>query len=275
MGLRSLFRKTKQDAAVFIDFEHWAYSLSNKYGLKPEVDRFYQIVADKYDVRRINFFGKFSEPVLKSSLDDIRRVTNNIIETSTAYLKKDFTDFIMLDYIYRDIDEYPDTDVYILFTGDGHFSSVANYLKEKKKKRVIVYAVAESVSRNLQDIADECYLLPIDSRELRLHYRMVLDNLYIIMGGKKKSYPTLSKTIQTVAKRNKVDPDYIADAVDGLMNMGIISQEYVMMGAKKRVKVIKVDWKKATEKGFGNYNETKKRKQSAKKTKPDAKRSGV
>ena len=63
-----------------------------------------------------------------------------VVDTAdeSTYRRKDMTDFVMLDAIYQSVNELPAIDTYILFTGDGHFQSVARYLKERKKKTVIL-----------------------------------------------------------------------------------------------------------------------------------------
>ena len=60
----------------------------------------------------------------------IRGYTNDIVETKNGggYFKKDFTDFIMLDRIYQTAYTKKDIDTYIIFTGDGHFSSAVLFL---------------------------------------------------------------------------------------------------------------------------------------------------
>ena len=92
------------------------------------------------------FFGDFSKnQSLREEMTKIRGFTNNIIETGngTNRVTKDFTDFIMLDHIYQAaMSDRDDIDVFVIFTGDGHFTSVASFLKNKCKKEVEIYAVS-------------------------------------------------------------------------------------------------------------------------------------
>ena len=81
MGLKALFSKTKKSAAVFVDFEHWCYSLNSRFNLKPQIVEWYDNLSERFDIKRIFFFGDFTEPRLKSFIDEIRRVTNNVIDT--------------------------------------------------------------------------------------------------------------------------------------------------------------------------------------------------
>ena len=130
-------RQVKPTAAMFVDFEHWCYSLDRIYGMRPKVKEQYDEIAERFDIKKIFFFGDFSNPKLQSEISGIREITDSIIDTQnpSPVIKKDFTDFIMLDYIYQEVDDNPNISTYILFTGDGHFSSVVRYLQLKKKKR--------------------------------------------------------------------------------------------------------------------------------------------
>ena len=58
----------------------------------------------------------------------------------------------MLDYIYQDVDDYPKTDTYIIFSGDGHFSSVATYLKKTIGKRDAERNVGKNCKRTFMTV---------------------------------------------------------------------------------------------------------------------------
>ena len=252
MGLKALFSKTKKSAAVFVDFEHWCYSLNSRFNLKPQIVEWYDNLSERFDIKRIFFFGDFTEPRLKSFIDEIRRVTNNVIDTQnpSTYLKKDYTDFIMLDYIYQDVDEYSKTDVYVIFSGDGHFSSVATYLKTKKKKIVLVYGVKESMSQKLRKIADECFIVPTDDQQMFEYKKMIIDNLDYLGRQPKITFPTYMNTIKIVAEKNRVHEDKITEAMKNLMDSGIITQEFVRGQIKNLIKILKVNWDLAVRNGL-------------------------
>ena len=252
MGLRPLFRRSKPTAAVFVDFEHWCYSLNSLYGLKPRIEEFYNEISEDYYVKRILFFGDFTEPRMASNIDAIRMITNNIIETQnpSPRLQKDYTDFIMLDYIYQDVDDYPHTDAYVIFSGDGHFSSVAAYLKNKKRKKVIIYGVVDATSQKLKKIADEFHLLPMEGAEKRAYYRMIMDDLDYVASQNRDVYATFKTTVQAVAEKNTVPEDKVTAALQELINIGVIRQEMVKIGFQKQIRVLRVNWDYAIEKGF-------------------------
>ena len=258
MGSRSLFHRSRPSAAVFVDFEHWCYSLSRLYGLKPNIDEFYEEISERYNIRRMLFFGDFTAPKLAACIDDIRQYTNSIIDTQNPSPNvKDYTDFIMLDYIYQDVDDNPKTDTYIIFSGDGHFSSVAVYLKNKKRKKVIVYGVVEATSQKLKNIADEFNLIPMNGADKRAYYRMILDDLDFVASQNKKVYATFKTIVQAVSVKNAVPSDKVTMALQELLDMGVLKQELVSTGPDRQIKVVKADWKYAADKGLWDYNDAR------------------
>ncbi len=60
-------------------------------------------------VAKIYVFGDFTKPELSQERNRVRTVTSNIIDCSNegTILKKDFTDFIMLDTIYQELIQNP------------------------------------------------------------------------------------------------------------------------------------------------------------------------
>lgn len=257
MMIRNFFKRNNNTntAAVFVDFEHWCYSLSRLYNLQPQIVEFYNEISKDYDIKHIYFFGDFTNPQLRSYIDEIRNITNNIIDTQnpSAHIKKDFTDFIMLDYIYQDIDQYPKTNTYIIFSGDGHFSSVTCYLKIKKKKTVIIYGVSKATSNKLKTFANKCVEIPTPEQERHLYYDMILRNMDYIAKQKKIIYATFTTTVETVARINEIDEYKIKAALRELLDMGIIVKETVTVDLSKQINILRTNWQLAAEKGLWDY----------------------
>ena len=255
MGIKSLFKRSKPHAAVFIDFEHWCHSLDNLFGLKPRIAQFYDEISEKYDVKRILFFGNFSDLKLSPFIEDIRQITNSIIETRnpSPRIKKDYTDFIMLDYIYQDVDDHPRTDTYVILSGDGHFSSVATYLKTKKKKRVVIYGVTDATSHQLQKIADEFHLIPSQDNERWGIYKLIIDHMDFVSSQNKNRYPTFKDTIRNVSTKNNLSEDKVQVALRDLLNMKVLKKEVIYIDFQRRITVLKTDWALASEKGLWDY----------------------
>ena len=155
-GKNSVPRNSKPSAIAFVDYEHWYISMYRMYSRKPDIRQWRSAVSELYDVHDILFFGDFSNPSLRAEISKIREVSSSIIETQNAssYHKKDYTDFIMLDHIYQRAITYGvNTDVFIIFSGDGHFSSAASFLVNRCGKTVAVYGIRDCLSTQLKNTA--------------------------------------------------------------------------------------------------------------------------
>ncbi len=135
--------------------------MQRMYGERPDIRAWRAEISKDYNVKDILFFGDFSNQSLRSDIPRIREVSSSIIETqnASAFHKKDHTDFIMLDHIYQRVMTYgDDTDVFIIFSGDGHFSSVASFLvKTAVRKKVVVYGVRDCLSTQLANTASVAF----------------------------------------------------------------------------------------------------------------------
>ena len=90
-------------------------------------------------------------------------------------MQKDFTDFIILDNIYQKALSSDDIDVFILFSGDGHFSSVTAFLKNFYRKEVVIYGVNGSFSKQLRETASRFYILPTESDINESFYKYIFE----------------------------------------------------------------------------------------------------
>jgi uncharacterized LabA/DUF88 family protein len=145
----------KQLTAVFIDYESLYISFMNQYQTAPELFPMIEDVKKHGKVMKIKVFGDFTKPEIDQERNRIRTVTSDIIDCGNngTTIKKDFTDFIMLDHMYQEIIQNPSVEQYILFTGDGHFSSVTTFMKTFMDKTVGVYGIPGTLSHQLQECA--------------------------------------------------------------------------------------------------------------------------
>lgn len=251
-----LFKKhpaqTKR-AVIFVDYEHWFISFEKLYQKKPDIKAFRDELAQSYEIVDISFFADFSHPSLRAEISRIRAVTGSIIETQNAssHYKKDFTDFIMLDHIYQEALMRSNIDTFIIFSGDGHFSSVVSFLKTKCRKEVGIYGVKGAISQTLRNAADWAIEVSGVDQEFLERAKMILGNLKALQDarGKKKVRITFWATAEAVAKSYGVDKNEIADALRKLLEKGYLSQRYIRSGTKS-VKVIDIDWDKCKKDGL-------------------------
>lgn len=250
-------RNTKPKAVAFIDFEHWYISLDRIHSKRPDLKAWRDLLSHTYNVREVYVFADFSNQALRAEIPKIREVTNYIIETqnASAHVKKDYTDFIMLDHIYQKALSSHDIHAFIIFSGDGHFSSVASFLKNQCGKTVGVYGIKNAVSAQLKNTASWCVELPEEQKETanKKYYDMILKNLkYLEMNnrGKKKLYPTFWGTVEAVSSYYNINKDMVTKALRELIDRNYIYQTEEKIDAKKSIKVLNVDWKLSVREGI-------------------------
>lgn len=230
----SLFRKKQHNgkprAIAFIDYEHWYISYDKLLHAKPDIKGWRSMLAEQYDVREMLFFADFSNDALRQEISRIREVSSSIIETqnTSSRFKKDFTDFIMLDHIYQRAFSAQDIDVFLIFSGDGHFSSAVSFLINRCNKTVGVYGVRDAMSQQLKNTASffvEIPELDLGSREYYPHIFRSLKNLEEKQASQKTpQYPTFWGTVDAVAGRAHAPKQEIADAIRRLLEHGYLYQ---------------------------------------------------
>lgn len=242
--LDRLFREKspKPRATVFVDYEHWYISLDRNFHIRPDIEGFIDELNEKYDVVDVLFFGNFSNTSLNSEMHRIRGFTNKIVETDNGkdFYKKDYTDFIILDHIYQSAYTDKDIDTYVIFTGDGHFSSAVLFLKNVCRKHVEVYGVKGAFSGQLKQAATSFRELPDIEQQLFPYCRMIIASLYALENENKNANPAFVKTVKAVSEKYNADETLVKAALEKLMTDGYISQ-YVKQIKNKSVKLLKTD----------------------------------
>ncbi len=238
-GKRFSEKGRKRKAVAFVDFEHWTISLHRNFAMKPDIRTWYRALAERYDLVDVYFFGDFSNPALRCEIPKIREITTGIIETqnATAHIKKDFTDFIMLDHIYQRSFR-GDAEVFILFTGDGHFSSVVSYLVNKCRKDVEIFGISGAISNALKNTATRTTALPAAEDLKKSRELMILRALKKIYETSSSPRPTYKKTVETVAKDTEAGEPAIAEAMDSLIEKGYVYQTKKYFAGGRFIKIL-------------------------------------
>ena len=251
MGLFRKNKETRKKAIAFIDFEHWYISLDKLHRQRPDVRAWRDELAENYLLDDVYVFGDFSNPSLRAEIEKIRHVTNLIIETKNAsgFYKKDFTDFIMLDNIYQAAINRSDIDAFIIFSGDGHFSSVVSYLCNRCRKEVGVYGVRDAVSSQLKNTATWVKEIPSLENKLTGYYYPILQNLKQLENRPKPSYPAFKSTCEYVAKYYELDESNVRAAMTELIEKGYLYQTEENVSGRQ-LRVLNVNWAKAISDGI-------------------------
>lgn len=253
---KGLFGKIKENdynikprAIAFVDYEHWYISLDRMYeSARPDIKGWYSDLSKDFDVRAIYFFADFSNPSIRQEIPRIREVSSLVIETQNAssHHKKDYTDFIMLDHIYQQAMEADGIETFIIFSGDGHFSSAASFLSVKLGKTVGVYGVKNALSNQLRNSATWAKEISGRSERKTELFRMILTNIKAVSdSSKSKKGPRLTrgKTVSNVARFNRTSAKDVDRALSDLISAGYINEIKEKQG-EKTVPVLNINWDK-------------------------------
>lgn len=158
-------------------------------------------------------------------------------------MEKDYTDFIILDNIYQKALASQDIEAFILFSGDGHFSSATSFLKNFYSKEVGIYGIQGSFSRQLQDTASWCVTLPTEESLYGLQYRQIFAAL-----KKSKQIATRKSVIEQVCKagRNVRKAD-VESSVKRLIADGYITERRLAAKGGQQADCLFVDWDKVAQ----------------------------
>jgi uncharacterized LabA/DUF88 family protein len=267
MGFIDLFHtnknvKTEEEnsglprAVAFVDYEHWYISLKNNFGMKPNIKGWFDDLKTKVTLTEAIFFADFSHKSLADEIKRIRLYSNTIIDTRNVgtNVKKDFTDFIILDHIYQKAVSANDIDVFILFSGDGHFSSVVSFLKNFRGKEVGIYGIKESFSRQLKETANWFVSLPTESDQYGLCAKLIFESLKEAQVSNTKVLPTYKNTVEKILATKRVNPQRLESVMKRLISDGVITERKVSLSKKEGGKLcLFVDWEKAEE--FMNFED--------------------
>lgn len=221
-------KERKPRAIAFVDYEHWYISLNKMFHIKPDIGGWVRDMSRTLDVKDIYFFGDFSNnSALREEMTKIRGFSSKIIETSNVSnrIKKDFTDFIMLDHIYQTAMAYRDNiDVFILFTGDAHFNSAASFLKNICKKEVGIYGIRGGFSNQLKTTASWWVEYPNDVERYKPYFQLIFDNLNDLEKSdrRRKALLTFIKTVETVSRKYNVSRESVRAAMQWLVDNGYL-----------------------------------------------------
>ena len=220
--------------------------------MKPDPVEWANNLKQRYDLTDIRFFGDFSQQAMSKELVKIRQISNQIIETKNASenFKKDFTDFIMLDSIYKAAMFLKSINVFIFFTGDGHFSSVAATLKNSLHKTVVVYGVKNSFSNALKAASTEWYEIPSETDVFKSCYTMIFKYIAYVESQRTSFRPTFWNTVKSVSRYNGVDQSIVSASLRQLIERKYIHENLEQVKFRTKIRVLIVDWEKAIQDGL-------------------------
>lgn len=237
--------KPSLKTVVFVDYEHWYISLRELHQRKPNIEMWFSDLKKRGQIQEVDFFGNFSDDGgMRDEIANIRMYSNRIIETKnpSEHYKKDFTDFIILDNIYQKIIASPDIKQVVLFTGDGHFSSVAAYLRNLCSKVVGVYGIDKAINKQLEMISDWCVRIPFVNEPYKECREALLKNLKYAEKHTKSS--TFTQTVRIVAENYNLPDDTVEAELRRMIDDGLVYSvsERSRWDYKVMLNILKVNW---------------------------------
>ncbi len=242
-----LFKKKKSSqkprAIAFVDYENWYITLDKNYSMRPDLRAWRDELQAEYDVADILFFGDFSNPALRSEISRIREISSLIIETQNAssYVKKDFTDFIILDHIYQRALASDNVDVFVLFTGDGHFSSAASFLRNKCHKEVVVYGSDANTSTMLKNCANKFVAVPSEKQIKRHRQKLIVSYVRDLHREKENVRVVFGQAADAISKKYGIDHDLVVEMIRELVDLKILTVQKRYFSGGRFVKLLDVD----------------------------------
>jgi len=228
---------------VFVDYESWFYGLHNQFNAETDVIGWFKNLKTKGMIDDIYIFGDFeNNKMIAQDRLKLRTLTSNIIDCANFESKKDYTDFIILDRIYQTLIRNDLTEQYIIFSGDGHFSNVAAFLKNFKDRVVGIYAVSGTLSQQLKNSASWVEIvspseiqneesvnspqidnIDNDNKEDSYYQKLITD--YIRDNEASPTFvPTFTNTVSNVSATGNVSREIVSDLLKQLIENEVVSQ---------------------------------------------------
>lgn len=248
--MKFLSRKPRAPTTyVYVDYEHWFYSMKKNYNVSPTLDTWVADLKKKYYIPEIYFFADYSDPDIYREVDKLRKISNYIIDTSCNPKNKNDTDFIMLDFLYQKAALLKRDETFILLTGDSHFTYVVMYLV-RTGHPVGVYGVKNSVSQFLTEQASWYEI--IDGENVAdMYYKYILEYFKEKENGYFKIQHTFAKTSQLIAERYNLDINTVKTAIQQMKNDGYIdSYSEKSRNHNYNVDALYVNWNEAKNAGL-------------------------
>lgn len=241
-------------AIAFVDYEHWFISMEKLHHKKPDLQAWFDDLKKRCNIVEVMFFGDFSKFREKEiETKRIRTFTNKIIDTYNPdmHYKKDYTDFIILDNIYQKALSDRDIELFIIFSGDGHFSSAAAFLRNFCNKKVGVYGVKNCISKNLQNSADWTIEVPFEETGNLPTYNKIISSLKRTINNG-NNQPTFMKTVDYITNRYNIPQDIVKQSIIELIDKGYIVQTKETTKQRESIRVIRPNWGRIYKDGIFN-----------------------
>lgn len=239
-------------AAVLINYEYWYYSYRKNFHIKPDPISWKDKLIEKEHLSDFLVFGNFSASGIQKELDKLHQITDSIIDTSNYLNHQNMTEFVMLDRLYQMALTRKDIQTFILFTGNGYFSSVINYLIHELHKTVLIYGVEEAVDEGLISTVGKVEYLPTCEERFRRYYEMIVKDLEYV-GSRIDIVPTFKGIVKAVSLHHQIEEEQIAAALAQMLEKGYLYQKESPVSFNQRVRIVCANWDLLVQDGYVSF----------------------
>jgi len=227
---------------AIVDYEHWFYSMWGEYGIRPNIEEWFERISDNR-LLDIKVYADFSKEDIFKELPRIRHFTNTIVDTRSpnARVEKDLTDFIVLNELYQLAWRRGDIEKVVLLTGDGHFSPAVSFLRTVCGMEVEVYGVRGCINTNLRLSASTIHELPGS-----LAYLLpCAERVFEYIDKVRKEAPWYNFCFVPLAEQVSTCYGYslqiVKDTIETLIRQDYIRRESKYVNSQEKT-VLAVDW---------------------------------
>lgn len=142
-------------------------------------------------------------------------------------------------------------DTFIIFTGDGHFTSVVKFLTNVCKKEVVVYAVRDCLSGMLKNACTHYEEIPTSEDIEKARISTVVQYMANRKSEKgARRYVTFLSTMEAVSEKNGIDCEEVRETMTDMLQKNYLRQERKFLPGGKQLKALYLNEEKLKQDGY-------------------------
>ena len=237
--------KERPITAVFVDYENWFWNVYNNKATN-EIKTIFDHIQNIGQIAHIVIYADFSKEFIKDEKSKLEITYPRMVHdcgtyntNDKTYIKKDLTDFYILDDIYQTLFTNPRIEQFIIVAGDGHFHSAITHLRMFHQKKVGVFAFKGSLSPLIKNNVD-WYIEVIP--EFSHDFGKILSTMYY--NENRNFYSYFNGLVNSCVNYYKIDKNKCITSLSYLIDNGYIRQETIKLPKEGERRALMADWDK-------------------------------
>ena len=232
----------KKSAVAIVDFENWFISLSEQYGINPNIEGLFDELSE-FSLREVSFIGDFSNDELAAELPRIRVFPVTIVDSRNLNpeTEKEYSDTFVNNALYQSYIRNQDVDVIVLVSGDAHFAATCSFLKRFCHKEIIVYGVRGCIAQTLQMSATKTIEMPSNYDYLLPSVKAIFEYMRDTKQAKPYWKFFYSNTLSHVSENCGIPYNTVRDAFATMLTQGYLSKTEIYEDGRPKT-IYEADW---------------------------------